>query len=42
VKSVKGLDEAAISAVKQWEFTPASRNGIPVGAWIDIPIDFHF
>lgn len=42
VKSVKGLDEAAISAVKQWEFTPASRNGLPVGAWIDIPIDFHF
>ena len=41
-KSVTGLDQAAIQAMKKWKFKPASLRGVPVGAWLDIPIDFHF
>ena len=41
-KSVKGLDDAAIQAMKEWKFNPATLRGVPVGSWIDIPMDFHF
>src|SRR5262245_56655128 len=34
------LDEAAIVAARQWTFTPATRNGVPVASRIRIP--FHF
>jgi protein TonB len=30
VRSVPGLDEAAMNAVRQWEFTPGLRDGVPV------------
>ncbi len=36
-----GLDEAAIRAVRQWEFTPAMSGGQPVAVWARIPIDFQ-
>ncbi len=35
-----GLDESAVRAVKQWEFTPAKSGGQPVAVWARIPIDF--
>jgi periplasmic protein TonB len=35
-----GLDEAAINAVKQWEFQPAKSGGKPVSVWVTFPIDF--
>jgi protein TonB len=30
VESVPGLDEAALAAVKEWTFSPARKNGVPV------------
>src|SRR5262245_21447200 len=32
-----GLDQAAIEAIKQWRFRPATRNGVPV----DVPMSFQ-
>jgi TonB family protein len=37
---VGGFDEAAIAAVRQWEFQPARNGGQPVACWIRIPINF--
>ncbi len=35
-----GLDEAAVTAVKQWKFKPAQRKGKPVSCWVAFPVDF--
>lgn len=35
-----GLDQAAVDAVRQWEFTPAKSSGQPVAVWARIPIEF--
>jgi len=35
-----GLDENVIDAVKQWRFRPATQNGRPIDAGINIEIDF--
>lgn len=34
------LDRAALKAVRQWKFDPASRLGIPFTMWVDVPIHF--
>ena len=34
------LDEAALTAVRDWIFVPAMRNGLPVRAWAVVPIEF--
>lgn len=34
------LDAAALQAVSQWRFEPASREGRPVALWIEAPVDF--
>jgi protein TonB len=34
------LDEAALEAVKEWIFRPATRNGVPARAWAVVPIEF--
>ncbi len=34
------LDQAAVSAVKQWEFRPAMLKDKPVEAWVVVPIAF--
>jgi protein TonB len=35
------LDEAALRAVRSWRFVPASRDGQPVAAGVEIPIVFR-
>jgi protein TonB len=32
------LDAAAIAAVRQWEFTPAKKNGQPVPCWFNVGV----
>lgn len=34
------LDEAAMTAIKEWIFVPAVRNGLPARAWTVVPIEF--
>ena len=41
IQGVMGLNEAAIDAAKRWTFTPAKKNGAPVAAWYELPMDFH-
>lgn len=41
VKSISGLDEAAIEAVKKAKFKPGKFEGKPVEVWIRIPINFE-
>jgi len=36
----KGLDEAAVRAVKNTKFTPAMQRDRSVGVWISIPVQF--
>jgi len=39
-RSISGLDEAAIEAVRKWKYQPAERGGYPVACWIKQPIVF--
>lgn len=34
------LDQSAIDAVKRWRFAAARRDGVPVRAWVKVPVDF--
>ncbi|NCT72273.1 MAG: energy transducer TonB [Xanthomonadaceae bacterium] len=34
------LDRAAVSAVKQWRFEPAMRNGKAIATSVKVPVDF--
>jgi TonB family protein len=34
------LDRAALSVVREIEFTPALSDGVPLAAWVDFPISF--
>ncbi len=36
-----GLTQAAVGAVRQWTFTPATRDGVAVRTWMEIPIPFE-
>jgi protein TonB len=40
VKSIAMLDDAAITAVKQWVFKPALSNNKPVAVWVAVPVRF--
>ena len=43
VKVIKGipvLDDAAVTAVKQWVFKPALTNKKPVAVWVAVPVRF--
>ena len=40
VKSLPGLDEAAIASVRQWRFKPALAHGKPVAVWVAVPVRF--
>lgn len=35
------LDSAAVTAVKRWRFVPARRGGVPVAAWVQVPVNFR-
>ncbi len=37
----EALDDAAIEAVKTWQFRPATRNGEPVPQTIQVPVNFQ-
>jgi TonB family protein len=38
--TVYGLDAEAVKAVKQWLFTPGTKNGKPVPVKVDIEMTF--
>ena len=40
LRSVPLLDEAAIAAVKQWEYTPTLLNGVPVPVIVTVTVNF--
>ena len=40
VKSIPGLDDAAVAAVRQWVFKPAMAKGSPVEVWVAVPVRF--
>jgi len=35
------LDEAAMRAVKDWVFEPATKNGVPVKIWTPVTMTFQ-
>jgi len=39
-ESVPLLDEAAMTAIRQWEFKPAMAKGQAVPVWVTIPVRF--
>jgi TonB family protein len=40
LKSIPMLDQAAVDAVKQWEFTPTNLNGVPVPVVMTVTVNF--
>jgi TonB family protein len=40
VKSIPGLDDAAVAAVRQWRFKPALAKSKPVAVWVAVPLRF--
>jgi protein TonB len=40
VRSIPELDRAALDAVRQWEFVPASLNGTPVAVIVTVIVNF--
>jgi len=36
----KTLDDAAVSAVKNWTFVPSKRGNTPIDGWATVPIEF--
>jgi len=41
LKSIPVLDQAAIEAVRQWEFTPTKLNGEPVPIVMTVTVNFQ-
>ena len=35
------LDDAALQAIRRWQFKPASRGALPVSVWVEIPVTFR-
>lgn len=40
LRSIPDLDAAAVSAVRQWEYAPTLRNGVPVRVSLIVTITF--
>ena len=40
MRSIAGLDEAALDAVRQWEFTPTEVDGVPVPVIMTVTVNF--
>src|SRR5436190_1505085 len=39
-RSIPMVNDAALEAVRHWEFAPARRKGEPVAVWIMLPVKF--
>ena len=39
-RSIHGLDDYAVEAVRQWRFKPARTGGEPIAVWVAIPVKF--
>ena len=35
-----GLDQRAVDAVRQWRFSPAHRQGVPVDVIVEVAVEF--
>ena len=40
VRSIPGLDQAALDSARGWEFTPALRNGVPTPFVLPVTVSF--
>ena len=40
LRSIPLLDQAALDAVRQWEYTPTLLNGVPVPVVVTVTINF--
>jgi protein TonB len=40
IHSVPALDQAALDAVRQWEYTPSMLNGAPVAVIMTVVVNF--
>ena len=40
VRSIPLLDQAALDAVRQWQYTPTLLNGVPVPVLVTVTINF--
>jgi periplasmic protein TonB len=40
LRSIPLLDQAALDAVKQWEYTPTLLNGVPVPVIMTVTVNF--
>jgi protein TonB len=40
LRSIPLLDQAALDAVKQWQFTPTLLNGVPVPVIMTVTVNF--
>jgi protein TonB len=40
IESIALLDQAALNAVRQWQFTPTRLNGVPIPVIMTVTIDF--
>jgi TonB family protein len=40
MRSIPGLDEAALDAVRQWEFTPTEVDGVRVPVIMTVTVNF--
>ena len=40
LRSIPMLDDAAVGAVRQWEFTPTLMNGVPVPVIMTVTVNF--
>ena len=41
IRSVPGLDDAAVEAVRQWEYRPTLLNGVPVPVIMPVTVNFQ-
>ena len=40
LRSIPLLDQAALDAVRQWEYTPTTLNGVPVPVIMTVTVNF--
>lgn len=40
-RSIPVMEDEAVRAVEQWRFKPAMSHGKPIGAWVEVPLQFR-